>query len=65
MDEGSVRALAGRCGWLEVQHNPQSRVMVFMRGGMRVNVYYTTGARGQLASPVVAQNPDQGPSCVL
>jgi hypothetical protein len=45
MDEYSVRRLAARWGWTEVQHNVESRVMGFVRGGERVNVYYTTGER--------------------
>ena len=44
MDKESVRWLAKRFGWDEVQDNEASRVLGFVRHGERVNVYYTTGA---------------------
>ncbi|KAI8465847.1 MAG: hypothetical protein J3K34DRAFT_435653 [Monoraphidium minutum] len=46
MDEGLVRVLAAHWGWAEAAHNAESRVLGFTRGGMRVNVYYSTGTVG-------------------
>lgn len=41
-----MRRIAGVCGWQEVQFNHDSRVIGFVRGVERVNVYYTTGTVG-------------------
>lgn len=38
-----VRRYARSQGYEEVQFNPESRVIGFVRGDQRVNVYYTTG----------------------
>jgi hypothetical protein len=43
MDKAHVRRLAERWGWYEVQDNEASRVLGFVQGERRINVYYTTG----------------------
>lgn len=38
-----VRRYAQSQGWVEVQFNEVSKVIGFVRGDQRVNVYWTTG----------------------
>jgi hypothetical protein len=64
MNKANVRRLAVRWGWEEVQHNAESRVLGFVKGKHRVNVYYTTGERAVADSPAYQKGHRRGRSSI-